>query len=769
MLMFTVHSIIGQDPCERLNYHAFKAESLAGTYTDLNMLGTEIFTPSLDDGNSEPQEIGFVFEYHCEPFTQFIFNTNGFIKLGVETIPKTNLFFDNAQSTNGGIFNNPDSNNVNLIVVLNHDIEGGVGEPEFRVHTSGTAPYRVCTIQWENMREWSNDSTSKQYDNMDFQLKLYETTNVIEFVYGDWDPSTNTSNFKTGACGLKGNSNADDQLLVVVKFSAAYWGNVVFHDGNYAPNESFSFGNPTDRPKPDRGRTYRFTPTYYNDLSVQQVYTLGNASSYYSLPQNISANIKNLGFTALSNIPVILDITGSNTFRDTQYIAALAFGENKRVAFSTFESGINGQNDIKVYVADDDNTADNARSLVQQTTDFQVSYATQEPSFLKFGFLSGEQGIYYAKYPVHGTTSVNAVNVYLANDTPSIGKTVFAVVLRADGTLAARSENYTIQESDFGGWHTFSFSTPFVLTNTEFYAGFGMTSSLTEYSPLGVQDEIPLRPGAYYTSFITGNGLIAMDTNSFAFRFMIGATLAGAVPFAGFAFGDTSICAYGIAHLVLEESSGFITWQSSADGVGGWQDVLDGSGATTENFTTTALSASTFYRAKIFQPGFGEVYSNVVYVEVIPSLPIVTISGDYLHSSAETGNQWYDENGPIEAAIGQDFLALKPGTYYVVVTIGDCVSAPSNAIELLTVATHELLSDFGIRIYPNPVRDILTIEMPGNVIPMKFEIINVLGQIVFSSEMNEKTIIEMTGCNAGLYFIRFHSGTFSELRKLVRE
>ena len=58
--------ICAQDPCSGLNYHAFKAESLSGTYMDLEALGTPISVSGLDDGISGPQEIGFTFEYQCQ-------------------------------------------------------------------------------------------------------------------------------------------------------------------------------------------------------------------------------------------------------------------------------------------------------------------------------------------------------------------------------------------------------------------------------------------------------------------------------------------------------------------------------------------------------------------------------------------------------------------------------------------------------------------------------------------------------------------------------
>ena len=42
--------------------------------------------------------------------------------------------------------------------------------------TSGTAPNRVMTIEWSNVPSYGSS-----YNLYNFQVKLYETTNVIEF------------------------------------------------------------------------------------------------------------------------------------------------------------------------------------------------------------------------------------------------------------------------------------------------------------------------------------------------------------------------------------------------------------------------------------------------------------------------------------------------------------------------------------------------------------------------------------------------------------
>lgn len=753
LLALPLNLLLGQDPCASLNYHAFRAESLAGTYTDLGDLGTDIQVSGLDDGISDPLDIGFTFEYQCQSFTQFIFNTNGFIKLGVETTPKTNLFFSNAQSTSGGVFNSPDSNNVNLIVVFNNDIESATGLPEFKVYTSGTAPYRVCTIQWKNMREWSSDPATKQYIDMDFQIKLYETTNVIEFVYGDWGPSTNPSNYKTAACGLKGKSNADDQLLVVVKSSAAFWNDVTFHNGNYLSNESFNFGNPPDRPKPDPGRTYRFTPTTSNDLTVRQVYTMGQSSAYYSPAQIVSANIRNSGFNTRSQIPVYLDVSGAVSFRDTQYIPQLAFMQDARISFNGFDARTAGLCQIAVAVGSDESESDNTKQQNLETTPLQLNYATDEPPSGAYGFLSGVQGIYYNRYPIEGSASITSVNAFIADNLPSVGKTVFGIVLNASGQILARSDNYILQEGDLGKWHEFTFPSPPVVEDSYFYAGMGMTSSLTEFSPLGVQIEIPLRPNTYYTSFVNGTGLTPIDTANSTWRFMIGATLNGTPPIAGTASGNTEICAYETASFTLEGYTGFITWQSSPDGLTQWLDVTDGTGATSLQYVTTPLTATTFYRAQVFQPGYEAVYSNIVKADVSPSTPVITSSGDALHSSTTEGNQWFNQDGPIEGATGQDFLALEPGTYYVIVTEGDCVSAPSNSIELLTVSLSNSISREQIILYPNPAAERIYLSGPALSSDTKYTLRAVDGKIIRSEPMVPGDGIPVSQLLPGIYLL----------------
>ncbi len=68
--------------------------------------------------------------------------------------------------------------------------------------TSGIAPNRVFTMEWNKVSRFG----STAYDNISFQIRLKETSNIIEVQFGSVTFWT-TSN--TAEVGLRGNSNAD--------------------------------------------------------------------------------------------------------------------------------------------------------------------------------------------------------------------------------------------------------------------------------------------------------------------------------------------------------------------------------------------------------------------------------------------------------------------------------------------------------------------------------------------------------------------------------
>ncbi|HQW27240.1 MAG TPA: GEVED domain-containing protein, partial [Saprospiraceae bacterium] len=401
------------NPCAALNYLEYKASSIPGDYVSLGNEGTVIATADFDNANSDPQDIGFSFKYNCEFFSQFVLNTNGFIKLG-NTPPSTAaLFYDDPRVADSGIFENNNPADINLLSPMNIDLGPGTGTPEYRVHTSGTAPNRVCTIQFKDVRE-AGSSPVPQFDNMQFQIKLYEKSNIIEFVYGDWTPSGNQDDLRPVACGLKGSDSSDDQLLIVSKYTHQTWDDVFFTNSNNEIPAAIFYQEPPLSPKPDAGRTFRFNPRYDNDLGIYEIYSLGDASLYYSNPQPIAVNVVNAGKTRLTDIPVAIQVTGDNFYVESVIIPSLAPDESVIVSFPDLVATNAGNSNMYVHVVNDqdEDSSNNELAWLQNTNEYYCNYSsTQDPAEQR-SFSPQADRIYAAKYPISGTASIASVTAY---------------------------------------------------------------------------------------------------------------------------------------------------------------------------------------------------------------------------------------------------------------------------------------------------------------------------------------------------------------------
>ncbi|OQP62058.1 hypothetical protein A3860_29330 [Niastella vici] len=160
-----------------------------GTFTP-NTGATTLYSAGTDDELSAAQNIGFTFVYGCNSYTQFKVCSNGFISLGAAA---TNNTYTNALATTG---QGP------LIAPLWDDLVVGTGGSVNYVLT-GTAPNRVLTVEWLNMK-WNYQAPVA---STSFQVKLYETSNVIEFIYRR---ESTTLNNPTASIGINGGSSATD-------------------------------------------------------------------------------------------------------------------------------------------------------------------------------------------------------------------------------------------------------------------------------------------------------------------------------------------------------------------------------------------------------------------------------------------------------------------------------------------------------------------------------------------------------------------------------
>jgi len=157
-----------------------------GTFTAITG-GTVLGTGSFDDNNYNANPIGFTFTFNGTGYTTFSVNANGFLCMG------STVFSSYTPLSSGS------SNNV--VSILARDLQGLSANGELRYEVLGSSPTRTLVVQWLHMRKYGASG-----DDWNFQIRLNETSNTIDLVYGSF--TTNTSS-TTVQVGLRGASNAD--------------------------------------------------------------------------------------------------------------------------------------------------------------------------------------------------------------------------------------------------------------------------------------------------------------------------------------------------------------------------------------------------------------------------------------------------------------------------------------------------------------------------------------------------------------------------------
>lgn len=211
-------------------------------YSPLTGSPNVAFASPWDDDVAVPVTLPFTFLFDGNSFTQFYISPNGFITFGTNAPSSINYLplQDNTvynSTTSGGVASG-----------LGIDLKSnGLG---ITYAVEGTSPNRTMVIQW-------NDAVRKaDPGNFNFQIRLNETVNTINFSYGLCVP-TGTTN-RTVQVGLRGPNNIFAQGNVFNRFkggsTSAWFGSTVsgFDNTSSVVTVNTSY--------PDLGLNYRYTP-----------------------------------------------------------------------------------------------------------------------------------------------------------------------------------------------------------------------------------------------------------------------------------------------------------------------------------------------------------------------------------------------------------------------------------------------------------------------------------------------------------------------------
>ena len=157
--------VFGGSVWGQVNNYSF-AES-AGIYSQVT--GTNS-TATGDDGTQVAIGIGFTFNFDNVNYTTFSITTNGMVRMGGTAIASG---WTNALGTAAAL--RP------LIAPFWDDNNRNTGAITYA--TTGVAPNRVLSVSWHNINIGGGGATSGTAF-ASYRMNLYETTNIIEFIYG---------------------------------------------------------------------------------------------------------------------------------------------------------------------------------------------------------------------------------------------------------------------------------------------------------------------------------------------------------------------------------------------------------------------------------------------------------------------------------------------------------------------------------------------------------------------------------------------------------
>lgn len=240
--------------------------AVSGTFTALT--GGTTAGINDDDVISAALPIGFTFVYDGVARTQFRASSNGFMTF-------------NSTSTASSLTNNMSAAgaaNRPILAPLWDDLDGrAAGGSTASYLTQGVVGSRIFTMEWLNW-EWRFNSTDPV---ISFQVKLYEATGVIEYVYRQEAGAVAAGSASIGLTTATG-TGANSYLSL--------------NSSGTAPTVSSTVETTTIVAKPATGQIYRWSPNF----TPVRTLTPANGATGVSLTSNLT-----IGFAYPATPPTI--------------------------------------------------------------------------------------------------------------------------------------------------------------------------------------------------------------------------------------------------------------------------------------------------------------------------------------------------------------------------------------------------------------------------------------------------------------------------------
>ncbi|RYE10633.1 MAG: hypothetical protein EOP51_33065, partial [Sphingobacteriales bacterium] len=216
------------------------ALDMNGNAIDMSSGTTALVAAASDQGVSAVTNIGFNFCYMGSVYTQFTVSANGVMQLGSSAVSGSTYV------ASGGTATAPKFGAITSDAITASAADGGGVTSKL----IGTAPNRCLVIQWVSYLYWLNSAAPAT-----FQIRLYETSGVVEYVYGSMPVGATaySSGYTTGfSTGTAANTLSSVTTATNTSSNTA-WTTNTYTAGTNIPNLHSTANGAR--------RTYNFTPS----------------------------------------------------------------------------------------------------------------------------------------------------------------------------------------------------------------------------------------------------------------------------------------------------------------------------------------------------------------------------------------------------------------------------------------------------------------------------------------------------------------------------
>jgi len=205
---------------------AMTRSSFTSAYTPISVSGGAIAsTASGDDAFQAGIPIGFTFTYLGNNFTTLAVSTNGWLSFNAVT---------SYNASNSDLYATATPYN-NMVAPWWDDLNTS----SILYQTSGDPGSQVFTIQWVSISYWTGSSVTINY-----QVKLYEGTNVIELCYGSKSAGTPGTS-ESASIGIENSTGGENNFIDAVTGSRVIGNGMMSASGFPVRNFRFTPGAPS--------------------------------------------------------------------------------------------------------------------------------------------------------------------------------------------------------------------------------------------------------------------------------------------------------------------------------------------------------------------------------------------------------------------------------------------------------------------------------------------------------------------------------------------